>query len=160
MSLEEIKSLILADHPESVVGEDLDATPPALLIDPNHLLEVCEKLHAHEKTYFDLLSCITAIDKGVEAGTMEVVYNLYSIPYDHKLMIKVQLDRSKPEIDSVNKVWKAADWHEREAYDLLGVKFRGHPDLRRILLPEDWEGYPLRKDYEAQETYHEVKVKY
>jgi NADH-quinone oxidoreductase subunit C len=116
--------------------------------------------------YFDSLSCITGMDNGPQAGTMEVIYNLYSIPYDLHLMLKVRLERPKtandplPEVPSLTGIWKSADWMERETYDLLGIRFSGHPDLRRILLPADWEGYPLRKDYELQEYYHGIKVRY
>ena len=75
-------------------------------------------------------------------------------------MLKVVLDREKPEVDSVVDFWRTAEWHEREAFDLIGVKFLGHPDLRRILLPADWEGHPLRKDYQHQEYYRGIKVEY
>lgn len=160
MKLEEIKSLISQHHPNAIVGEDLDATPQALLIDSKSIHSVCELLHCNEKTYFDQLSCLTGLDNGEEKGTMEVIYNLYSIAYDLHLMLKVEVDREKPAIDSVVDIWKTADWHEREAYDLLGIHFNNHPDLRRILLPDDWEGHPLRKDYVEQERYHNVKVKY
>jgi NADH-quinone oxidoreductase subunit C len=96
---------------------------------------------------------------------MEIVYNLYSIPYNSQLTLKVELIRNKadeplPELPSVSHIWRTADWHEREAYDLMGIKFSGHPDLRRILLTADWQGHPLRKDYQIQETYHGIKVAY
>lgn len=160
MKLEEIKSLISGHLLNAIVGEDLNATPQALLINPESIHAVCELLHANEQTYFDQLSCLTGLDNGVEAGTMEVIYNLYSIPFDLHLMLKVPIYRNEPSIDSVSDIWKTADWHERETYDLLGIHFNNHPDLRRILLPDDWEGFPLRKDYVEQEMYHEVKVKY
>ena len=160
MQFEDIKSLIEKELPGSILGEDLASTPKALVIDPSQIKQVCEFLHTHEKTYFDSLSCLTGLDNGEEANTMEVIYHMYSIPFDLHLTLRVALDRSKPTVDSVTDIWKTADWHEREAYDLLGIQFKGHPDLRRILLPDDWEGYPLRKDYVEQEKYHEVKVKY
>jgi len=75
-------------------------------------------------------------------------------------MLKVVLPRENPEVDSVSQVWRTADWHEREAFDMFGIKFNGHPDLRRLLLPADWEGHPLRKDYKHQEYYRDVKVEY
>jgi NADH-quinone oxidoreductase subunit C len=107
-----------------------------------------------------MLSCVTGIDNGTDAGTMEVVYNLYSIPYNHHLMIRVVLPRQKPEIESVSSIWKTADWHEREIFDMYGIHFLNHPDLRRILMPADWEGHPLRKDYKHQEYYRDIKVEY
>ena len=160
MQFEEIKALIESHVDGAVVGEDLTSTPKTLLIEKSQIKEICQLLFQNDKTYFDSLSCLTGIDNGEEQGTMEVVYNLYSIPYDHHLALKVSMDRSKPEVDSVTEIWKTADWHERETYDLLGIQFTDHPDLRRILLPEDWEGHPLRKDYVEQEKYHEVVVKW
>lgn len=129
-------------------------------VQPEELLNICQTLFSDPQTYFDMLSCLTGLDNGVEANTMEVIYNLYSIPFDRKLTLKVVLDREKPELPSVTSIWKTADWHEREAFDLLGIKFTDHPDLRRILMPADWEGHPLRKDYKHQETYHGIKVEY
>jgi NADH-quinone oxidoreductase subunit C len=106
------------------------------------------------------LSCITAIDLGPDAGQMEVIYTLYSIPFHVTLHLRVTLDRDKPEVLSLSSIWKTADWHEREAYDFFGIQFIGHPNLTRILLPADWVGHPLRKDYVEQERYHGIKVKY
>lgn len=139
---------------------DVNSSPQALGISPDDLLTLCQALQTDSSTYFDMLSCVTGIDKGPDAGTMEVVYNLYSIPYDHHLMLKVTLPRDKPEVSSVASVWKTAEWHEREAFDMFGIIFRDHPDLRRILLPADWEGYPLRKDYQYQEYYRDIRVEY
>jgi NADH-quinone oxidoreductase subunit C len=89
---------------------------------------------------------------------------LYSIPYEHAFVMKVIVPRGDehnlPAVPSLCNVWKTANWHEREAFDLYGITFTGHPDLRRILLPTDWQGYPLRKDYKEQETYHGIKVAY
>lgn len=156
----------LVDHIKTSLGEDFiegldeNCSPKAVVVSAEKLLQLMEFLHTDEKCYFDSLSCITGLDNGVEKATMEVIYSLYSIPYNHHLTVKVNLDRANPVLDSVTSVWKAADWHEREAYDLLGIQFEGHPDLRRILLPADWEGHPLRKDYEHQEYYRGIKVKY
>jgi NADH-quinone oxidoreductase subunit C len=124
------------------------------------LTTVCEILYNHADLFFDSLSCLTALDNGKEAGTLEVIYNLYSIPFNHSLMLKVMLPRESPEIDSVASIWRTANWHEREAYDMFGIHFKNHPDLRRILMPADWEGHPLRKDYQPQETYRDIKVAY
>lgn len=145
---------------EAVVESKENTSPISIEIKPEYLFDVCGELHKNEQTYFDMLSCITGVDNGVEANTMEVVYNLYSIPYNIQLMIYVKLDRNKPVVHSLNEIWKTADWHEREAYDLLGIQFENHPDLRRILLPADWEGHPLRKDYKQQEYYRGIKVEY
>jgi NADH-quinone oxidoreductase subunit C len=138
----------------------LEDKPTSITVSTKNLLEVVKILHTDPDFYFDMLSCITALDNGKEANTMEVIYNLYSIPFNHHLMLKVILPREKPEIDSVISVWRTADWQEREAFDMYGIVFKGHPDLRRILMPADWEGYPLRKDYQTQEEYKGVTVKY
>ncbi len=136
------------------------ATPVSMIIDRDKIIEVSQALSTHPSFYFDMLSCITGLDNGKEANTMEVIYNLYSIPFNQHLMLKVTLSRENPEIDSVISVWRSADWQEREAFDMYGIVFKGHPDLRRILMPSDWEGYPLRKDYQTQEEYNGVTVKY
>lgn len=159
MQFDEIKSLLQQEFPNAILGEKLNATPKTLLIDVKWIHQVCSFLHACEKTYFDTLSSLSGIDNGPDQS-MEVLYHLYSIPYDLHMAVGVELKRENPEIETVSDIWKAADWHERETYDLFGINFLNHPDLRRILMPEDWEGYPLRKDYEPQETYHHIKVKY
>ena len=142
----------------STVREDRKAKPQAIDLDSADLFKVCSYLYADPETYFDSLSCITGIDQDQE--TMMVVYNIYSIPFNHHLMLRVAINRDEPEIDSLVPIWKTAEWHEREAYDLLGIKFKNHPDLRRILLPSDWTGFPLRKDYEEQQLYRGVNVAY
>ena len=166
MSLEDIQKLLTDKFGEDIIlNTDTDASPPILEISPQKIAKVCRLLHEYEKTYFDYLSCLTALDNGPEANTMEVIYHLYSIPYNFQLGLKVVLERGKegqilPQLPTVSNIWRSADWHEREAFDLLGIVFVGHPDMRRILLPADWEGHPLRKDYQEQEYYHGVKVDY
>lgn len=137
-----------------------NCTPAGIVISPQHLKAVCQVLYENERCYFDMLSCITGLDNGPELNTMEVIYNLYSIPFDQSLTVKVVLDRKNLVVDSLMEIWRTADWHEREAFDLFGIHFSGHPDLRRILLPADWEGYPLRKDYKHQEYYRGIRVEY
>jgi NADH-quinone oxidoreductase subunit C len=139
---------------------DETASPKAIRIAAQDLMLVMDNLYKNPTTYFDMLSCITGIDNGVQAATVEVVYNLYSIPFHQHLMIKVTLPRDHPEIDSVSHIWKTANWLEREVFDMYGIHFKNHPDLRRILMPADWEGYPLRKDYNHQEYYRDIKVAY
>jgi NADH-quinone oxidoreductase subunit C len=166
MNFDQIQHLLIAHFGETII---LKAEPqlaqPCLTIEGQKLVEICQFLHENEKTYFDTLSCLTAIDNGPEAGTMEVLYHLYSIPYHHFLVLKVIVLRNKegeplPKVPSVCSIWCTANWHEREAFDLLGIEFEGHPDLRRILLPADWQGFPLRKDYQQQDRYHGIKVEY
>lgn len=159
-TFEQILEIVKSKFPEAVLSEDLQSTPQALLVKSEQIAQVCLFLRDHETTFFDHLNCLTALDNGVEKQTMEVIYHLTSIPYGHQLALKVTLDRKNPAIDSVSVIWKSANWHEREAYDLMGINFIGHPDLRRILLPQDWEGNPLRKDYQEQEKYRGITVKY
>ena len=142
------------------VSADELASPKAIKISAEDLVEVCTYLIQNENTYFDMLSCITGIDNGVELNTMEVAYNLYSIPYNIHLMLKVILPRENPEVNSISQIWKTANWHERELFDMFGIQIKNHPDLRRILLPADWEGHPLRKDYKHQDYYRNIKVEY
>lgn len=139
---------------------DENSFPKAIKISDKDLVHVCENLHRHDKSYFDMLSCLTALDNGPEANTMELIYNLYSIPYGHHLTLKVILQRELPEVNSVSHIWKTANWHEREAFDMFGIIFTNHPDLRRILMPADWEGFPLKKDYKQQQYYRNIKLDY
>lgn len=137
---------------------------PFLTVPVSRLVAICQFLRDDDRMFFDLLACITAIDNGPEADTMEVIYNLTSIPYEHNLMLKVTVSRNTgakqlPAVPSVTHLWRTADWHEREAFDLVGISFTNHPDLRRILLPTDWVGHPLRTDYREEEQYHGIKTK-
>jgi NADH-quinone oxidoreductase subunit C len=137
-----------------------NSTPLTISLDAAQLAETCKRIQTDSDFYFDQLSNVTGIDNGPEAKTMEVIYHLYSIPYHYSLALKVVLPRENPEVDSLCEIWKSANWLERETYDMFGIQFKDHPDLRRILMPSDWEGHPLRKDYQQQETYRDVKVAY
>lgn len=150
---------IISTHVGGEIVIDSNTTPVSIIILSEKIFEVCDHLYKHPDFYFDTLSCLTGLDNGKEAGTMEVIYNLYSIPFNHHLMLKVQLPREKPEIDSVMSIWRTANWQEREAFDMYGIIFKNHPDLRRILMPADWDGFPLRKDYQQQEEYRGITVK-
>jgi NADH-quinone oxidoreductase subunit C len=148
---------------EKVIGsskQEPNASPTTFLIDAKNLLAVCMELHENSIAYFDQLSCVTGIDNGPQANTMEVIYTLYSIPFHKSVMLKVILPRENAEVESVSHIWKSANWLEREIFDMFGIHFRNHPDLRRILMPADWEGYPLRKDFQHQEEYRGITVKY
>jgi NADH-quinone oxidoreductase subunit C len=148
----------LCENAEPVVEQN--ASPAIIKISGADLKSVCRELYQDTSTYFDMLSCITGIDNGPQAGTMEVVYNLYSIPFNHHVALKVVIPRQQPVVDSVIEIWKTANWHERELFDMLGIQVNGHPDLRRILMPADWDGFPLRKDYQQQTYYRDIKVEY
>jgi NADH-quinone oxidoreductase subunit C len=164
MILEDVK-LLLTQHlgADVIVGEETGGLQPALLIYPPRIADVCFELRNNPATYFDFLSCLSGVDYGAGTNKFGVVYHLASIPYRTQLTLKISKEHSRdledlPGFPSVSSVYRTADWHEREAYDLLGIFFDGHPDLRRILLPDDWEGYPVRKDYKAAEYYKGIKI--
>lgn len=164
MTFNQIKDLLLQKFgPEVIAGEQISGLQSALIIETAKIAQVCLELRDSEKTYFDFLSCLTGVDYGVEDSRFAVVYHLASIPHKSQLTLKVIIehDRSSdtlPVFPTVSHIWKTAEWHEREAFDLTGIYFEGNPDLRRILLPDDWEGYPLRKDYVAAEEYKGIKI--
>ncbi|MDR3696528.1 NADH-quinone oxidoreductase subunit C [Mucilaginibacter sp.] len=164
MSFEEIKLLLTEKFGDGVIaGEETGGMQPALLIDPDQITSVCLELRNNPNTYFDFLSSITGVDYGIESGRFGVVYHLASIPLQTQLTLKISKENSRdlndlPEFPSIASVYRTADWHEREAYDLTGIFFDGHPDLRRILLPDDWEGFPLRKDYKNAEFYKGIRI--
>lgn len=145
---------------KSILKTDETSIPAKITIPAEKNAEICDYLFRHQQTYFDFLSCLTGIDNGKNENTMEVLYHLSSIPYNMQICLSVELPRENPTLKTVSHIWKSANWHEREAFDLLGIHFEGHPDLRRILMPADWEGYPLRKDYQIQTHYHGIEVKY
>ena len=119
------------------------------------IVEVCRFLKTTVGLEFDYCQDITAIDWPARK-VIEVVYHVYSLVHRHGLVVKVETDRDKPTLATVEGVWKAATWLEREIYDLFGVNFEGHSDLRRILMPDDWVGHPLRKDYQEAGGYHGI----
>lgn len=113
----------------------------------NRIVEICRYLHSDPSLHFDFLSDLCGVDYLGRKPRFEVVYNLYSIKHRHRIRLKAGVPEEDTDIDSVTPVWIGADWHERETFDMYGIHFKGHPDLRRILMPDDWEGYPQRKDY-------------
>lgn len=164
MNFNEIKDhLVTKFGQEVIVEEQTGGLQPALVIQAELIANVCLELRDNENTYFDFLSSLTGVDYGVDDNRFSVVYHLASIPYKTQITLKVikENDRTSeilPSFPTVSNVWKTAEWHEREAYDLTGIFFEGHPDLRRILLPDDWKGYPLRKDYVAADEYKGIKI--
>ncbi|MVN91013.1 NADH-quinone oxidoreductase subunit C [Mucilaginibacter aquatilis] len=164
MILDSVKDILSARFDDGVIiGEETSGLQPALLINPEQIADVCLELRDNPATYFDFLSCLSGIDYGVTTNRFGVVYHLASIPYQTQLTLKISKEHTRdindlPSFPTLSNVYRTADWHEREAYDLVGIYFEGHPDLRRILLPDDWIGYPLRKDYKAAEYYKGIKV--
>ena len=134
--------------PDALLGSHADVGDATALLDPAQLVAVMRFLRDDEATAFEMLMDLTAVDHlGRREPRFEVVYHLYSVARGHRLRVKVAVPESAPEVASLCPVWPAANWMEREVWDLYGIRFEGHPDLRRLLLYEEFEGHPLRKDY-------------
>ena len=125
-------------------------------IKPEQWFDIATWLKEEESLSFDSLQCQMGMDMGEDI--LESRYNLHSMERDHYVEIRIAVSRSNPVVPSTEQIWRVADWFERETYDMFGIEYAGHRDLRRILLPDDWEGWPLRKDYQEQETYHGIMV--
>jgi NADH-quinone oxidoreductase subunit C len=170
-----IAAMLQETFGESVLGTEQPEIELIVRLEPSKVADVAQFLRDEPALLFDHLMCVTGIDyseprgksgapvKAVAAesspqdepaaGLLGVVYHLYSYTHGHRIAVKVLVPFENPRVPSVTHLWAGANWHEREAYDLLGIVFEGHPDLRRILLPEDWVGHPLRKEYVVQDTY-------
>ncbi len=159
LSAKEIHDRLAARFGDAVIEFQDNEFNPASKVKPESLLDICTWLATDPDLFFDSLMCVSGVDYGVKL-TLGVVYNIYSMRHRHSFCLKVDLPRDNPHVPSVSGVWRGADWMERETYDMIGSVFDDHPDMRRILCPDDWEGWPLRKDYEVQEYYHGVKVPY
>ena len=174
MTSTEIIAILEEKFGSRIKAKRPDALDPFVVIEPGDLLEICSFLRHDSRLHFELLNCISGVDylepdpkKAPKAGFdphLEVVYHLSSFTHRHRFVLKVLLPRWKdnkpgelPEVPSVTGLWQGANWHEREVYDLSGIWFTGHPELRRILLSEDWLGHPLRKDYEFPLDYHGIR---
>ena len=157
MNAQEIYSALEKQFPGKVSDFKGDVFDPWLLVERSSIVEVCTFLRDGASLDFHVLSDLTAIDWPKDEK-IQIVYHLFSYTHNHQIVLKVDLPRANPRIATVEGVWKVANWFEREIYDLFGVIFDGHSDLRRIMLPEDWTGYPLRKDYVEQEEYDGIST--
>jgi NADH-quinone oxidoreductase subunit C len=155
MKPQEIALLLNEKFGNRILESKPDALNPWSAIEPSSVLEICQFLRADSRLSLDHLELLGGVDYKEH---IEVVYVLYSIKHHHRYTIKVFLPRETPVVHSVESIWAVANWHEREAYDMFGIVFEGHSDLRRILCPDDWEGYPLRKDYQFPKTYRDMPV--
>ena len=147
----------------TAVAEETARGESVVTLDRGLLLEGLKTLRDHAETRFEMLTDLTVVDYLGRVPRFEVIYQLYSLTWNHRLRVRVPVPEDDPVVASAVSVWRAANWAEREAYDLFGIQFDGHPDLRRILMPEDWEGFPLRKDYPVQikapvKTYEPLQV--
>ena len=173
----EVIALLQSSFGPAVISGPANALDPFVTVDPGKLVEVCTFLRDEPRLRFEMLNDVSGVDylepdtkKAAKAGFdphVEVVYHLSSFTFPgSRFTLKVVLPRWKndtpgelPEVPTVTGVWPAADWHEREAFDLVGVRFVGHPDPRRILMSDDWTGHPLRKDYEFPLEYHDIRCR-
>ncbi len=176
MTPDDLAARIRAELPEAVLAVVSDQHDPWIEVRAQDLAEVAGLLRDDEALRFEMLNCISGVDyvpvdpkqrrgsKGDWSAHLEVVYHLTSLSRRERIVLKVLLPRWKddmpgrlPEVPTLCDVYGTAEWHEREVYDLIGVQFVGHPDMRRILCPDDWVGHPLRKDYQMPLEYHGIR---
>lgn len=144
----EIAEKIKAVFPDQVIDVVEFRDQASVIVKKDGILPMCRYLHDEADLRFDHLKDLCGVDYlNKKEVRFEVVYNLYSIRHRHMIRLRAEVPENDTTIHSVTSVWPGADWHERECFDMFGITFKGHPDMRRILLPEDWEGNPLRKDY-------------
>ena len=172
----EIINILEERFGSALTAKKPEALDPSVTLEPATLVEFAKFLRDEPRLRFEMLNCVSGVDyletdakKLAKAGFephLEIVYHVSSFTHRHRFTFKLVLPRWKenvvgqlPEVPSICQIWPAADWHERETYDMYGITFTGHPDLRRILLAEDWEGYPLRKDYEYPLEYHDIRCR-
>lgn len=155
MTPAEIHRRLQEKFPDGIEAFVADAGEPWIQVKATALVEVCRHLRDDPVLAFDYLMSQAGVDR---PDKLESVLHLHSYTRNHRVVIKVIVPRDKPEVPTVEGVWPAANWHERETYDLFGIIYTGHSDLRRILLPEDWEGYPLRKDYKFPREYRGIPL--
>jgi NADH-quinone oxidoreductase subunit C len=155
MTEQEIYTNLKDKFGDAVLEFGETALQPFITIKPEQVDKIAQFLRDEEQFAFDYLMCLSGVDLNENLG---VIYHLYSMRHNHKIVLHTLTPKENPNVKSVAMLWRTADWHEREAYDMFGIRFEGHPDLRRILLPDDWEGYPLRKDYVQPEFYGGIRV--
>jgi len=171
----EIFDILKNEFDNAIIAIDKDIpTEQIISVDPLQINIIGKFLRDDKELMFDSLMCLSGVDDAngtkqkeedgseiIIGGTLSVYYHLHSVQLGHKITLRVSTPREDAKVESVENVWKCADWHEREAFDLLGITFLNHHDLRRILMPYDWEaGHPLRKDYKNPEFYQGMKVAY
>ena len=140
-----VVAALLERHRDAIVEGDSARGETSLFVDPLQIVAICTFLKREQQ--FNRLSGITAVDWYPVDPRFELVYLLHSLPRKERIRLKCRLGEDAAEIDSLTGVWHAADWYEREVFDLFGIRFRNHPNLTRIMMPDTWEGHPLRRDY-------------
>lgn len=157
MNISNIHKILLEHFGDEVIFDFIeeDTMDPWINVNHEHIQTVCAFLRYNPKTRIAFLSSISGVD-WPERNQIHIVYHLFSPESRHPCVLKTAIPRNRPKIESLESVWKAANWFEREIFDLFGVEFVGHSNLKRLMLPEDWEGHPLRKDYQEKEIYHDM----
>jgi NADH-quinone oxidoreductase subunit C len=158
MTPTDIQQKLEQKFPGKIKRSELEALDPFLVVETAAIAEIGTWLRDEPELAFDTLHCLSGVDYPKEEK-MEVVYHLSSLKHRHWIVLKVEVAREGAKVPTLENVWRTANWHEREAYDLYGIRFDGHSDPRRILLPDDWEGHPLKKDWEWPEEWHGIPVK-
>jgi len=147
-------------HADAILATHAFRGDAPAIVKREALLDVCKTLRDDPELQFDFLSDVTAVDFLGRVPRFEVVYHFYSIPKNHRVRIKVPVEESDPKVPSLVPLWAGANWFERETYDMYGIRFEGHPNLRRILLPDNWQGgYPLRKDFVDKRPKRQRKIR-
>ena len=155
MTPQQIVEKLQSRFPSQIIEAHPQGKHPRIHLDASHWRPVAEVLRNDPALQFDWLANLSGVDY-VADDKMAVVYDLYSFELRHTFAVKAFCPRANPHVPTVSNLWHAANWHEREAFDLFGIIFDNHPDLRRILCPEDWVGHPLRKDYVFPREYHGI----
>ena len=152
---ETIVDRLKSEFGESILETNFESLTPWIMVKNDHLLGIAQFLRDDPDLKFDFLRNLTAVDYD---ETFELVYFLYSYSRSHEITLKVRVPRTTPKVLTVEEIWPAANWYEREAFDLMGIEFENHSDLRRIMMPEDWKGHPLRRDYKESSEYNGVST--
>lgn len=155
MKTEEIAALLTEKFGAAILESQHQTMNPWSVVATSAILDVCRFMRAEASLRMDHLELLGGVDY---KDRIEVVYILNSMKHNHRYTLKCRLPRENPSVSTVESVWRVANWHERETFDMFGVVFEGHSDPRRILCPDDWDGYPLRKDYQPPKSYHEMPV--
>lgn len=155
MTTQQITAKLSEKFGPKILAALSDDKHPRIHVNAEDWRAIAEFLIGDASLQFDWLQCLSGVDY-VADDKFAVVYDLWSFNHKHSIAVKVFCSRQNPHIASVVDLWPAADWHEREAFDMFGIIFDGHPDLRRILCADDWEGFPLRKDYVFPREYHGI----
>ncbi|RPJ49383.1 MAG: NADH-quinone oxidoreductase subunit C [Candidatus Latescibacterota bacterium] len=153
MDIEEIERRLREGVPGGIVEIHRAPYSPHLVVDAAKIRDVCRFLRDDPALRFDYLTHLSALDTG---ATLCTVYRVLSLTHKRTVAMRAYVPRDNPVIDTVSDIWPSAGWFERESFDLMGIEYRGHPDLRRLLLPDDWEGHPLRKDYVDPLRYQDI----